>query len=444
MELSGWGRYPRFETMVFEPLSRSEAQYLQHDLSGFVPRGNGRAYGDAAIGRQSCLCMRGLDRFCSFDEASGRVTIESGVLLADIITAFLPRGFFPPVVPGTRLATVGGAIAADVHGKNHHIAGSFGEHLESFVLALPGGEAVNCSRQDHPNLFEATIGGMGLTGTILQATFRLMRVETGWIKQNTIVAPNLAASLKILSQYDEAPYSAAWVDCLANGEVLGRSLIYLGDHASRTDLEELAPHAAPLPPQRSSRLAVPMDLPHFTLNRWSVAAFNEVYFRKGAAAAGKTFLNAIDPFFFPLDGIVDWNKIYGRRGFLQHQSVVPSAHAYDTYGEILARVARRGSASFLAVLKKFGPSSRGLMSFPAPGFTLALDIPLENGIFNFLDEIDTLVASAGGRIYLAKDACQSRATFEAGYPNLRSFREIRRQIGAQDRIMSRLSDRLGI
>jgi FAD/FMN-containing dehydrogenase len=335
-------------------------------------------------------------------------------------------------------------IAADVHGKNHHIAGSFGAHVESLSLALPDGEIVVCSPESLPDLFNATIGGMGLTGTILQATFQLMRVETGWIKQNTIVAPDLATALAALSKHDDAPYSAAWIDCLARGDALGRSLIYLGEHASEADVAALAPGAPRVPTRRRRPLAVPMDLPGFTLNRWSVAAFNELYFRKGGAAAGAPFLNDAGPFFFPLDGLLNWNRIYGRRGFLQHQSVVPAERAHDVIGEILDRVAKRGNASFLAVLKKLGGSSEGLMSFPSPGFTLALDLAVDTGIGAFLEQIDGLVAAAGGRIYLAKDACQSRAAFEAGYPNLRRFRDVRREIGAQGRVASRLSDRLGI
>lgn len=445
MELTGWGRYPRFETMLFEPSSPLDAMRLQQDLTGFAPRGNGRAYGDAAIGMTSCLCLKGLDRFCGFDENTGRLTVESGVLLADIIAALLPRGFFPPVVPGTKFVTVGGMIAADIHGKNHHGAGSFGDHVESLVLAPPDGKAVTCSLEEYPDLFTATIGGMGLTGTILEATFKLLPVETAWIKQQTIVAQDLAAAIELLSRHDEASYSAAWIDCLASGAALGRSLIYLGEHASHDDVEALATKAQREALKKPARpLAVPMDLPRFTLNRWSVAAFNEIYFRKGAAAAGPLFLNTIDPFFFPLDGVQDWNKIYGRRGFLQHQSIVPADHAHATISEILTRVAKRGNASFLAVLKKFGRSSKGLLSFPSPGFTLALDLAMGKGIFDFLDEIDKLVVAAGGRIYLAKDARQSQTTFAAGYPNLERFREIRRRIGAEGRIVSRLSDRLGI
>ncbi|MCI0466970.1 MAG: FAD-binding oxidoreductase [Beijerinckiaceae bacterium] len=444
MEVSGFGRYPRFETAIIEPSSLADAVHLQSGLTGFVPRGNGRAYGDAAIGTASCLSLLELNQIRDFDEVSGRLTVEAGVLLADIIAMFLPRGFFPPVVPGTRFVTVGGMIASDIHGKNHHGAGSFGKYVESMNIALPGGEVVLCSPDENRELFEATIGGMGLTGTVVLATFSLVRVETGWIKQHTIVAGDLAAALAILSKHEESSYSAAWIDCLAKGSALGRSLIYLGDHASAAEIEAQSHGAPQMPSTRARRLSVPLDLPSFTLNRWTVAAFNEVYFRRGASSAGKVFINGIEPFFFPLDGILNWNRIYGRRGFLQHQSVVPEERAQAVYGEILGRIAKRGNASFLAVLKKLGASSKGLLSFPQPGFTLALDLAIDSGIFDFLDTLDELVAAAGGRIYLAKDARQSRATFESGYPNLQRFREIRQNAGVQDRIKSRLSERLGI
>jgi decaprenylphospho-beta-D-ribofuranose 2-oxidase len=445
VQLTGWGRYPCFETRVFEPLSQREATRLQRQLAGFIPRGNGRAYGDAAIGVTSSLCTLPLDRFQHFDASDGRLTLEAGVLLSDVIAAFLPRGFFPPVVPGTQFVTIGGMIASDIHGKNHHCAGSFGDHVESLKLALPDGEVKTCSTQENVDLFTATIGGMGLTGVILTATFKLIRVDTPWIRQETVVAHNLAEAIAALSERDEEPYSAAWIDCLASGPSLGRSLIYLGRHASTADVDNLATASQRKAQQMiGHHLSIPLDLPGFTLNRWSVTAFNEFYFRNGAAKAGAPFLNRINPFFFPLDGVLNWNRIYGRRGFLQHQSVIDAEHAHSAIGEILTRFAKRGTASFLAVLKKFGPGGKGLLSFPKPGFTLALDLSLDDGVFEFLDEIDEIVTGAGGRIYLAKDARQSRATFEAGYPNLDRFRKYREESGAGRKIASRLSNRLGI
>ena len=444
MKLTGWGRYPRFEARMFRPTTLREAARLQQELDGSIARGNGRAYGDAAIGEVNCICASGLDRFLRFDQGEGRLTVEAGAMLSDIIAAFLPRGFFPPIVPGTKFVTVGGMIAADVHGKNHHGAGGFGDHVEAFELALPSGEVRTCSRDQNADLFTATIGGMGLTGTILSATFKLLAVETLWMRQETLVARNLAESMVILTERDDAPYSAAWIDCLATGASLGRSLIYLGRHASKSDVETIGGGRVEPAIKPGRSLSVPVDLPGFTLNRWSVRAFNELYFRRGAGAAGAPFLNRIEPFFFPLDSVLNWNRIYGRRGFLQHQSVIEVRHAESAIGDMLSRFARRGNASFLAVLKKLGPAGRGLLSFPNPGFTLALDVAMDEGVFDFLDEIDEIVVAAGGRIYLAKDARQSPATFAAGYPKLDAIRKIRRDIGADRRVNSRLSKRLAI
>ncbi len=284
MELTGWGRYPRFETRLFEPNSQFEAAQLQRRLAGFIPRGAGRAYGDAAIGVTSSVSVLPLDRFHHFDPSTGELTVEAGVLLTDIIAAFLPRGFFPPVVPGTQFVTVGGMIASDVHGKNHHRAGSFGDHVEALKLALPDGEVRICSARENADLFAATIGGMGLTGIILTATFKLIHVESAWIRQETVVAQNLAEAIAAMTERDDEPYSAAWIDCLASGPSLGRSLIYLGRHASKADVETLATPAQRNARRKSERqLSVPIDLPGFVLNRWSVSAFNEIYFRNGAA-----------------------------------------------------------------------------------------------------------------------------------------------------------------
>jgi FAD/FMN-containing dehydrogenase len=442
-ELTGWGRYPRHDTEVVRPTRPASVAELMRARPGIVARGNGRAYGDAAIGEHATLGMGALDRMRAFDPETGRLTVEAGVLLSDILSGFVHRGWFPPVVPGTKFVTVGGMIAADVHGKNHHHDGGFGGHVESLTLALPGGETVVCSGTERPDLFAATVGGMGLTGTICEATFRLRRIETGWLRQRTIVAPDLDAALAALRETAEATYSVAWIDCLARGPALGRSLIYAAEHATLDEVAALRPGAEPFPRSRPGRLAVPLDLPGFTLNRHSVAAFNELYFRRGASAARAPFLVHWDPYFFPLDSIGSWNRIYGRRGFLQHQSVIPTAAAREVLGEMIERLSARGNASFLAVLKQLGPSS-GTISFPLEGFTLALDLGVTDDVFGLLDEVDRLVVAAGGRLYLAKDARQSPATFEAGYPGLSRFREIRREIGAEGRIASRLSTRLAI
>lgn len=440
--ICGWGRYPRHATTLRHPVKPSDAAGLVRSLQGFVARGNGRSYGDAATGEAATLCTLGLGRMRAFDPSTGRVAVEAGVLIGDIIETFGPRGFFPIVVPGTKFVTVGGAIAADVHGKNHHRNGGFGDTVEDILLALPSGEVVTASRTQNADLFRATIGGMGLTGVILEATLRLRRIEGGWIKQTTVAAQNLEAAMAALDRSDDATYSVAWIDVVTKDAANGRSLIFIGEHASREDLAALSAAANFLPAKRA-RISVPFSLPGFTLNSWSVAAFNELYFRSGQRHAGAPRLVNWNPYFFPLDGISDWNRIYGSAGFVQHQCVIPLATAYNAISEILARTAKRGDASFLAVLKKLGPGG-GLMSFPAPGFTLALDFKMSPTLPDFLAQLDKIVVDAGGRIYLAKDAMQSRATFEAGYPALRNFQALRQTIGAAGKIVSKQSHRLGI
>jgi decaprenylphospho-beta-D-ribofuranose 2-oxidase len=441
IELSGWGRYPRHFTKVFKPRSPVEVARIQPALPLFVARGNGRAYGDAAIGVEATLDCRALDRMKQFDPATGRLTVEAGVLLSDIIACFLPRGFFPAVVPGTRHVTVGGMIASDVHGKNHHRVGGFGHTLDSITLILPSGERRTCSINENSDLFSATVGGMGLTGTIVEACIRLQPVETGWIRQRTIVAKDLNEALNAFVTHDQATYSVAWIDCLARGSNLGRSLVYVGEHVLQDDLAQRGSDLPLYPTAKRPLFSAPVDLPSFALNRYSVAAFNQLYFRRGAHRAAAEIVIPWDEYFFPLDNIERWNRIYGRRGFLEHQCVLPENTAHGVLGDILERVAARGEGSFLAVLKKLS-AGIGLLSFPIPGYTLALDFAVSNGVFAFLDEIDRLVIGAGGRLYLAKDGRQSPTIFEAGYPELGKFREIRKAIGADRALQSCQSKRL--
>lgn len=436
--VSGWGRFPVVDTDLQRPRSFAAVDEVVTGLAGAVARGNGRAYGDAAIGAVRTVAMTGFDRVRSFDPATGRIRLEAGVLLSDLIDTFGPRGFLPFVVPGTRFVSIGGAIAADVHGKNHHCEGGFGRYVDSILLRIGQGEVIEASREQNSDAFFATVGGMGLTGVILEATMRLRPVETGWIRERVISAADLDAAMRALDASDSATYSVAWIDCAARGRDLGRSLIYLGEHA-RAD--ELAGGAGAFPAGKNPGLAVPVDLPSMTLNRYSIRAFNELYYRMGARRAGGHHVVSLYPYFFPLDSLKDWNRIYGRRGFLQHQCVIPEQGARDVLGDILGRVATRGDASFLAVLKKLGQGD-GILSFPLPGYTLALDFPMRGDVLNFLDEIDRLVVAAGGRLYLAKDARQSRATFEAGYPALSRFNAIRKSLDPAGNIRSKLSQRL--
>ncbi|PJI91469.1 FAD/FMN-containing dehydrogenase [Yoonia maricola] len=439
-DLSGWGRYPRQIGALTTATSPDTAQTATTRGAGLIARGLGRSYGDAAIGRETTLSMTGLNRMQSFDPETCLLTTEAGVSLAEIIACFLPRGYFPTVVPGTKFVTVGGMIASDVHGKNQHNDGTFGHHVAWLTLALPNGQILRCAPEENAELFHATIGGMGLTGTILTAAFRLKPVESGWIRQTTHAAKNLAEAIALLRQTERATYTVAWIDVLARGASLGRSLILAGEHAKQDDLPG---GYRQFPPVSAGRLGVPIELPGWVLNTASVSAFNALYYRRGAQKSGQTTLVPFDSYFFPLDGISNWNRIYGVRGFVQHQCVVPNENAEEVMTAILDILSSRGEGSFLAVLKCLGPGA-GLMSFPRDGLTLALDLPVSEKRLALLAEIDVLVAKAGGRIYLAKDACQSRATLNAGYPNAAVFRQIRREMGCADLMASKLSERLDL
>jgi decaprenylphospho-beta-D-ribofuranose 2-oxidase len=442
MMISGWGNYPRAESRIIVPGAPDDLRRKVVSERTLIARGHGRSYGDASIGAGATLSMRSLDRMIAFDAGAARLTVEAGVLLADIIETFLPRGFFPPVVPGTRYVTVGGMVAANIHGKNHHKTGGFGRHVEQITMVLADGSQCVCSPRDNVELFRATIGGMGLTGIIVDVTFRLMPVETAFIRQETIVAPNLDAVMRAFEDSRDWTYSVAWIDCLARGAALGRSLLFRGEHASRDDLGETSV-AFPAGFARRRSPSVPFNVPAIVLNRAVVRAFNSWYFANGRRAAAPGVVGCL-PYFFPLDSISNWNRIYGRRGFVQHQCVLPKGRSRDGIGEILDLVSGRGSPSFLAVLKLLGPDDAGLMAFPMDGYTLALDFPVNRGTLELLEELDRRVCAHGGRIYLAKDARQSRETFESGYPNVAAFRALRRDTGSRDRFNSLQSARLGL
>ena len=440
MKLSGWGRYPTREAQVDHVRSVGETAIRVTD-GVWIPRGGGRAYGDAAIGVVSTLDLSGMNRMIEFNPETGVLTAEAGVTLAAVIRAMLPRGFFPHVVPGTKYVTLGGMVASNIHGKNHHGEGGFGRNVVSFTLVGPDGVSRLCSREENRGLFDATIGGMGLTGVISTVTLRLRPVETGMIVQRTIVAEDLASAMACFEANNDATYAVAWIDTLARGSRLGRSLVYLGEHARRSDLVPGALDG--LNPKPGRVIPVPVDLPSFTLNRASVSLFNAAYQFAGSLPP-LTKLVPVDSYFFPLDTVSNWNRIYGAAGFVQYQCVLPPQTSQSALTEILDRVAHKGNPSFLAVLKLMGPEECGLISFPMPGYTLALDFPAGPKTFSLLRSLDPIVQAAGGRLYLSKDAVQPRDLFEAGNPTLGAFRALRREIGAAARFRSLQSERLGL
>lgn len=436
--LSGWGRYPVAACHVGRPRDQDEAQRLVAGAPSAIARGAGRSYGDSSLNHELTLEGLRMSRMLAFDAEAGVLTCEAGVLLADITTALLPRGWFVPVTPGTRYVTVGGMIASDVHGKNHHGVGSFGDCLDWVDLMIAPGQVLRCSQKDNPDLFAATCGGMGLTGVILRASFRLIRVETSSIRQKTLHAANLTQALDLLEGSSAWTYSVAWIDCLAKGPALGRSVVFLGEHA-RVDELPAESRGKPFARPEARSKTVPIDFPEIALSRLSVRAFNALYYRanpEGEAIVG------LDKYFYPLDAVQRWNRIYGRRGFVQYQCVLPLEQSAAGLERLLATISAEGDASFLAVLKRMGAESFGLMSFPHPGYTLALDFPASPRSFALLERLDAITSGHGGRIYLAKDARTSAAMMAAGYPRLDQFRRVRETFGLTKRFRSLQSQRL--
>lgn len=443
--LSGWGRFPRLDCTVMRPRDAGalvDLLRIQADQEApVVAMGNGRAYGDSALCRTGTVDMRGFDRFLSFDPDTGQLVAEAGVLLGDIIATFLPRGWFPAVTPGTKFVTLGGAIAADVHGKNHHKEGSFGAFTDWIELLGPDGTLRRCSRTENPELFGFTLGGMGLTGIVLRAAIRLRPVRTGWIRQLTVAAPGLDAAIDAFEETMGATYSVAWIDCLARGGDLGRSLVMTGEHALPEDLPPRH-RAQPLSVRRRRGPSVPLDAPGFVLNRHTVRAFNALYWRMGLRKTGETLVDW-DSYFYPLDAIGGWNRIYGRRGFVQFQCVIPQDAARAGLRALLDRIAESGLASFLSVLKRFGPQDSPV-SFPMEGYTLALDFPNTAGSLSLLAELDQIALAHGGRFYLAKDARMTAGTLHASDPRMAGFARFRREAGAASVFASHQSERLGL
>lgn len=422
--------YPKVEANEFEFVNERDLQRLVVGQDALVPYGNGRSYGDSALGANIIRC-KGYNYFLDFDEINGLLHLQCGVTLAEILEVCVPKGWFLRVTPGTKLITVGGAIASDVHGKNHHVEGCFSECVEEMRVMLPNGDIQTCKKGDE--LFRATCGGMGLTGVILDAKISLKKINSKYIEQTTIKTKNLKETFEAFEKYSHMPYSVAWIDCLAKGEDIGKGLLMVGDFADDGELDY----------KPKKRLNIPFNFPSFALNNLSVRAFNYLYYRKAPDGVSQQKVD-IDTFFYPLDAIDNWNRIYGKGGFTQYQFILPKEASFDGLQEILTAIAKSGKGSFLAVLKLYGKANENYLSFPMQGYSLALDFKIEKGLFEFLDSLDEIVVRYGGRIYLTKDVRVRKEIFEKGYPQIERFREFRKQIGADKKFASFQSNRVGI
>ena len=404
-ELSGWGRYPKIKTKELTPQSESELLEILRHSESYIPRGNGRSYGDSAINKDLTITMTRMNRLLQWNQDSGELVAESGVLIADIIDIFLPRGWFPYVTPGTKFVTLGGAIACDVHGKNHHKDGSFGNFVNWIEIFNNKNEVIRCSPNENSKLFHWTIGGMGLTGVIIRCSIQLKKVESGWIKQQTVVNNNLNETLQSFYEHKEATYSVAWIDCLAKGKSFGRSILMLGEHAQKSEVEAKPTN---YPKRKNKKITFPFDAPSFLLNNFTVSVFNKLYFNLNKNKQS-SYVDW-DTYFYPLDSIGDWNRIYGKNGFFQFQCVLPRELSEQGYTKILSTIQSKSSGTFLAVLKDFG-SGNGHLSFPKEGLTLALDFKASQKNIEVGKELTDIVNSLGGSFYLAKDAIMNSSQF---------------------------------
>ncbi|MBS1600334.1 MAG: FAD-binding oxidoreductase [Bacteroidetes bacterium] len=435
--IANWGNYPVVESDEQFFSFTDQLNQLVKNNDEFIARGNGRCYGDASLAKKTISTLK-YDNILSFDIQKGIFECQSGLTLDKILEVIVPKGWFLPVTPGTKFITVGGAVASDVHGKNHHIDGSFSNNIVDMDIALSSGEIISCSPVHNIDLFEATCGGMGLSGIITRVKFRLKKIETSFIKQKQVKAENLEEIISLFEKYNHYTYSVAWIDCLKKGENFGRSILILGEHATIDDLNEKQ-KKEPLQLPKKKQITFPFNLPSWVLNAFTVKAFNFLYYGKNFK---KEINNVVsyEPFFYPLDAILHWNRGYGKNGFVQYQFVLP-LEAKQGLIEILQRISDKGLGSFLAVLKVFG-KQESIISFPKEGYTLALDFPVRKGLLEFLDELDKVVLQYGGRIYMSKDARMKPEILEGGYPELDKFKEIIKKYNPDGKIHSIQSDRL--
>lgn len=439
IKISGWGNFPKVESRVEKPTSEEKVCAAHQEFGQYIPRGLGRSYGDSAINSQVIESSR-LDETIAFNVSEGIFVCQAGKVLNDVLNEIVPNGYFLPVTPGTKFVTVGGAIAADVHGKNHHVEGCFSQHLISFKLLIADGQVLNCSKSENSDLFWATCGGMGLTGFILEASFTLKKIQTSKILNRTIKCANVDDVIKKLLENEHYTYSVAWVDCTASGDGLGRSLLQLGEHAKKQKIprESLEKYITKTP-----KIALPFNFPNWILNNQTARVFNTLYYAK-TSKKDSTSIVGIDEYFYPLDAVKNWNKLYGSSGFVQYQVVIPIEKALEGMTAIVKEIVESKESPFLAVLKLFGEQNDGWLSFPKRGIQLAVDFKKTDNSLALMDRLDELVERLNGRAYLAKDARMKRAFFEVGYPKVQEFKKLLHAIDPSSKFGSFQSARLGL
>lgn len=437
----GWGRTRKVNASTHAPSEVSQVK-IPNDWCR-IARGGGRSYNDASVLADGLVietCK--LRRVKSFNDERGTLKIEAGALLSDVLAFIVPRGWFLAVTPGTKRASVGGCVAADVHGKNHHRAGAFGKYVRELELLTVDGEILRLSPEENSEVYRATIGGMGLTGLILNATLQLIPIETSLISVRCRRTKDLDDSLGVFDEhYLDDEYTVAWIDCLANKKELGRGVFVSGHHATREEIGIGSLERPIYEPRKECTL--PDFVPKWVLNRWSMRAFNLCYYlMKGRKE--QNFFSRIDEFFYPLDAVTNWNVLYGRKGFSQYQCVFPTAQAERGIKKIIQALSRSRIPCFLCVLKRLGAKGDGLLSFPIPGYTLALDLPADEGIEELVHEFDRIVVESQGRIYLAKNPIVRKELLKEMYAELPQWIESKDQLDPRHRFRSDMSTLFGL
>jgi FAD/FMN-containing dehydrogenase len=432
MLLESWGRHPIIDAEQFLPGENAGVRAALDRAPSLIPFGQGRSYGDSALAARVLRSGR-LDRLLAFDPGSGVLDCQAGVTLDAILRVFVPKGWFLPVTPGTKYISVGGAIASDVHGKSHHVNGCFSETVLDFDLMLADGSLRRCSREENADLFRATCGGMGLTGIVLRARLRLLAIRSSVIEQETHKARDLEELLDRFEETRSSTYAVAWIDCMSRGAALGRSVLTVGDFSAEGGLTV----------HREPRIGVPLVPPVSPVTPVTMRAFSAFLYHKVLRRRSRQRVH-YEQFFYPLDGVLNWNRMYGPSGFTQYQFVLPRAAGPKGLRSLLEAVAESGKGTFLAVLKVMGAANDNPLSFPLEGYTLAVDFKLQAGLFPLLDGLDARVADLGGRVYLSKDVRLGEAAFKRFYPRWTEFQALRERTGAKGRFASLQSRRLGL
>lgn len=430
MKLQSWGNYPSFEGKMIKANDLSGIKKHLFNNNDVIAQGAQKSYGDSAFASH-VLNMQKQDCLLEFDSDKGILRCQAGVVFADILAVTIKKGWVLPVLPGTKYLTIGGAIASDIHGKNHHRQGCFSQYVTSLTLMTSSGEVLKCSENVNQTLFHATCGGMGLTGIIIEATIQLLPIACSFIKQKIIKVNGLKSMFKVFEKHADSEYSVAWIDALSDGSELGKGLLILGEHDDQNTLT--------YGPKKTWKL--PFFLPRFCLNRWSIQLFNWLYYMK---AKEQSHVVKFDDFFFPLDAITDWNKCYGKNGFVQYQFVLPLADSLQGMTEILQTIIDSKQTPFLTVLKRLGASNKHLLSFPMDGYTLAVDFKVNDKVLDLLEQLDQIIIKYHGRVYLCKDARMSKKTFDATYDKAAIFRKVRREYAMTNTFNSCQSRRLGL